>query len=315
MLHELNASPETVHWGYYDAGVRPALKINSGDSVRLETVSLPLRYISSLKALGIQEPIPRRILRIFEEVKDRGPGAHVLTGPIFVKGAMPGDVLEIELQEIGLPLPFGFNLIRPGFGVLPEDYPIFKMNLIRLNRDEMIAEFSENVKIPLKPFFGSMGVAPPSSSGRISSRPPGFHGGNLDNKELIEGAKLFLPIHVEGALFSLGDGHAIQGDGEVNATGIETSLTGLINLKLRKDMKLRWPMGETQEHVISMGFHENIQGATKMAVRNMIDYLVANKNLDYASAYSLSSIAVDFHITQAVNLVTGVHGLLSKKMF
>ena len=315
MLHEFKASPETIHWGYYDAAVEPALRIKEADSVTVETVSLPLMY-SDLTSLGLdEEKIPKDFRRIYSEVRERGPGPHILTGPILVEGAEPRDVLEVEIKKIELPLPFGYNTIRPSSGTIPEDFPYSNLKIIRFDLESRMANFSKDIKISLRPFFGSMGVAPPQSIGRISSRPPGFHGGNLDNKELVEGSKLYLPIHAKGALFSIGDGHALQGDGEVNSTAVETSMRGTLQFKIRRDLDMRWPLGETQTHIISMGFHEDLDEAARMALRNMIDYLTINKGLDRDEAYTLSSIAVDFHITQTVNRVKGVHGLLPKDIF
>ncbi|MHA2393454.1 MAG: acetamidase/formamidase family protein [Promethearchaeota archaeon] len=316
MLHEIKASPETIHWGYYDASIKPVLRIKPGDSVIVETVTLPIMYSSDLASLGLdEEKIPKEYKRIYHEFREKGPGPHILTGPILVEGAEPRDVLEVTIEKVELPLPFGYNVIIPSAGTLPEDYPYSNIKIIKFDLEDMMAGFSRDIEIPLKPFFGSMGVAPPPIRGRISSRPPGFHGGNLDNKELVEGSKLYLPIHAEGALFSIGDGHAFQGDGEVNSTAVEASMRGTIRFKVKKDMELKWPLGETPTHIISMGFHEDLDEAIRMALRNMIDYLTMNKGLDHDEAYILSSIAVDFHITQTVNRVKGVHGLLPKDIF
>src|SRR5581483_10531078 len=161
-----------------------------------------------------------------------------------------------------------------------------------------IAHFADGIEIPLRPFFGSLGVAPPAEMGRISSAPPGIHAGNLDNKELVAGTTLFIPVHVRGALFEAGDGHAGQGNGEVDITALETSLIGTFQFIVRKDMHLRWPRAETPTHYITMGLNEDLNEATKMAVREMIDFLMTEKHLSRDDAYMLASVAADLHITE-----------------
>jgi hypothetical protein len=189
------------------------------------------------------------------------------------------------------------------------------MRIIPLDERRMIARFTENIEIPLRPFFGSLGVAPPEPSGRIASGPPWVHAGNLDNKELVAGTTLFIPIHVKGALFLAGDGHAGQGNGEVDITALETSLIGTFQLIVRKDMKLRWPRAETTTHYITMGIHEDLNEATKMALRETIDFLVHDKHLSRDDAYMLSSVAVDLSITQLVDGNKGVHAMIPKNIF
>jgi acetamidase/formamidase len=171
------------------------------------------------------------------------------------------------------------------------------------------------VTLPLRPFFGVLGVAPPLLSGRISSGPPWIHTGNMDNKELVAGTTLFMPVHVRGALFSAGDGHAAQGDGEVCVTAMETSLRGSFQLTVRKDLKLRWPRAETPTHYMTMGFNENLEDAAKLATTEMLDFLVSEKHLTRSDAYILISDAVDLRITQLVDGKKGVHALLPKSIF
>jgi acetamidase/formamidase len=179
----------------------------------------------------------------------------------------------------------------------------------------MVGRFDDGIEIPLRPFFGSMGVAPPEASGRISSAPPGIHAGNLDNKELVAGTTLFIPVHVRGALFQIGDGHAAQGNGEVCITALETSLSGRLQFVVRKDMKLRWPRAETPTAFMTMGINEDLTEATKIAVREMIDFLVTEKKLSRDDAYMLSSVAADFSITQLVDGTKGVHAMIPKAIF
>jgi acetamidase/formamidase len=239
----------------------------------------------------------------------------MLTGPVYVEGAEPGDVLEVRIQKIRLAIPYALNAFAPGRGFLPEDFPYERVKAIPLDEKRMVAQFADGIEIPLHPFFGSMGVAPPASAGRISSAPPWVNAGNLDNKELVEGTTLFIPIHARGALFQTGDGHAGQGDGEVDITAMETSLVGTFQFIVRKDMHLRWPRAETPAAFITMGLDEDLTAATKMAVREMIDFLVEQKHMTRDDAYMLASVAADLHITQVVDGNKGVHMLIEKSIF
>jgi acetamidase/formamidase len=261
------------------------------------------------------EDVEQSLRDIYREVTNKGPGGHILTGPIFVEGAEPGDVLEVRIKDIKLAIPYAYNAFSPGRGYIPEDFPYARMRIIPLDAQKMIAHFADGIDIPLHPFFGSIGVAPPEVSGRVSSAPPWVHAGNLDNKELVAGTTLYIPVHAKGALLLVGDGHAGQGNGEVDITAMETSLIGTFELIVRKDMKLRWPRAETPTHYISMGIHEDLNEATKMALREMIDFLVNEKHLTRDDAYQLSSVAADLDITQLVDGNKGVHAMISKAIF
>ncbi|HWO01174.1 MAG TPA: acetamidase/formamidase family protein [Blastocatellia bacterium] len=312
--HKLAATPKTVAWGYYDASTPPVLRVKSGDTVEMQTLitSSPTR----LEGAGLPaEKVEQSLRDIYREVTNKGPGGHILTGPIYVETAEPGDVLEVRIQSIKLAIPYAYNAFGPGRGFLPEDFPYARMKIIPLDEKRMIARFSDGVEIPLKPFFGSMGVAPPEASGRISSGPPWVHAGNLDNKELVAGTTLFIPVHARGALFLAGDGHAGQGNGEVDITALETSLIGSFQLIVRKDMRVKWPRAETPTHFITMGIHEDLNEATKMALREMIDFLVNEKHLSRDDAYMLSSVAADLEITQLVDGNKGVHAMIPKSIF
>jgi acetamidase/formamidase len=312
--HQLKPTPKTVAWGYYDANTPPALRIKSGDTIEIQTLitSSPSR----LEAAGVPPDQVEQSLRdITKEVTNKGPGGHILTGPVYVEGAEPGNVLEVRIQSIKLAIPYAYNAFGPGRGFLPEDFPYPKIKIIPLDEKRMVARFSNTIEIPLKPFFGSLGVAPPETSGRISSGPPWIHAGNLDNKELVAGTTLFIPIHARGALFLAGDGHAGQGNGEVDITALETSLVGSFQLIVRKDMHLKWPRAETPSHFITMGIHEDLNEATKMALREMIDFLVTEKHLTRDDAYMLSSVAADLEITQLVDGNKGVHAMIAKSIF
>jgi len=312
--HQLKPTPKTVAWGYYDAATPPVLRIKSGDTVELQ--SLIVTSPARLESAGVPPAQVEQSLRdIHKEVTNKGPGGHILTGPIYVEGAEPGDVLEVRINAIKLAIPYAYNAFGPGRGFLPEDFPYPKIKIIPLDEKRMVARFADGIEIPLRPFFGSMGVAPPDVSGRISSGPPWIHAGNLDNKQLVAGTTLFIPVHVRGALFQAGDGHAGQGNGEVDITALETSLIGTFQLIVRKDIHLKWPRAETPTHYITMGIHEDLNEATKMAVREAIDFLVKEKHLSRDDAYMLASVATDLEITQLVDGNKGVHAMIPKGIF
>jgi acetamidase/formamidase len=313
-VHELPLTPEHVHWGYYDARLAPALRVASGDRVRVET--MVAGGLQRLRLAGVPEAdIPQTLKTVEQRVTERGPGAHPMSGPIFVETAAPGDTLEVRIVAIEFLHDFGVNAFSPGGGVLPDEYPYAGLRLLRWRPGATSVEFKPGITLPLAPFFGSIGVAPPPLVGRISSRPPGWHGGNLDNKDLVTGTVLFLPVHVPGALLSIGDGHALQGDGEVTGTALETSLRGTFELRVLKGQRLRWPRAETPTHYITMGLHEDLDEATKLAVREMVEFLMAEKKLSRDEAYMLCSLAADLHVTQAVDATKGVHASVAKNIF
>ena len=312
--YQLKATPKTVVWGYYDASAPPVLRIKSGESVEFQTLitSSPTR----LEGAGVApQQIEQNLRDIYKEVTNKGPGGHILNGPVFVEGAEPGDTLEVRVQKIDLTIPYAYNGFSPGRGFLPEDFPYARMRIIPLDRERMVAKFAPDIDIPLHPFFGSMGVAPPEVSGRVSSAPPWIHGGNMDNKELVAGTTVFFPVHVLGALFFIGDGHAGQGNGEVDITAMETSLDGTLQFIVHKGMRIKWPRAETPTHYISMGFHEDLNEATKLAIREMIEFLVNEKHLRRDDAYMLTSVSGDVDITQLVDGNKGVHVMLPKSIF
>jgi acetamidase/formamidase len=305
--HRLPATPQTVAYGHYWAESKPVLRVKSGDIIDVETLltNTPPR----LEAAGVAPADVQQSLRdIVAQVTDRGPGGHILTGPVYVEGAEPGDVLEVKVLSIDLPIAYGYNGCS---GFMRELCERPTTTIIPLDRRRMTAEFA-GVTIPLKPFFGSMGVAPPPDRGRVSSNPPDIHAGNLDNKELVAGTTLYIPVHVAGALFEVGDGHAAQGDGEVNQTAIETSLRGRIQLTVRKDMKLDWPLGETSTHWITMGMDKDLTVATRSCLQNTVKFLQGRLGISQTQAYQLASLAVDFRITQLVDGNVGVHAMVAK---
>jgi len=304
--HHLSASPGTVHWGYFDATLAPALEVNSGDTLVLESVS---GGPESLPGEGYH--VPPELLEIHEKVPRKMMG-HLLTGPVRIVGAKAGQVLQVDILDVGLRQDWGYNFIRPLSGGLPGEFDEVTQMTIRLHEETQEGELPWGTRLPLRPFFGVMGCAPPPSWGMISSIQPRAHGGNMDNKELVAGTTLYLPIFVDGALFSAGDGHGCQGDGEVCVTAIETALTGTFRLKLRGDMSLDLPRAENDDAFITMAFDEDLDDAAKEALRQMIGLITARTNLNRAQAYSLCSLAADLRVTQIVNGNKGVHVVLPK---
>jgi len=311
----LQASPSTVVWGYYSAKAKPVLTVHSGDTVRIQTLST-CGPTDRLESEGVAAAdIPSYNADIYREVKDRGPGGHILTGPVEIAEAEPGDVLEVQILKIDLDVPFACNGFAAGRGFLPNDYPYSRRKIIPLDRERMVAKFAPRIEIPLHPFFGSMGVAPPESAGKLDSAPPWMHAGNMDNKELVAGTTLYVPVQAKGALFEVGDGHAGQGNGEVDITALETFLTGTFRFVVHKDRHLLWPRAETPTSYISMGFSPDLKEAATLAVRDMINFLVDEKHLSRDEAYMLTSVAVDVDITQLVDGNVGVHAICPKNIF
>jgi acetamidase/formamidase len=312
--HTLLATPQSVEWGYYNSAAKPALAVHSGDTVQIQTISTCGSREEMLK-LGVRpEQIPPYTDLIYKEMPtDVGPGGHILTGPVAITEAEPGDVLEVQILKVEIDVDFACNGFFLGYGFLPMEYPYTHSKIIPLDRKRMIGTFAPGIELPLKPFFGSMGVSPPY--GKIDSAPPFAHAGNLDNKELVAGTTLYVPVAVKGALFEAGDGHAGQGNGEVDVEALETYLTGTFRFIVHKDRHLLWPRAETTEYYICMGFSKDLKEATEHAVRDMIAFLMEERHLSRDDAYMLTSVAVDVNITQLVDGNVGVHAMLPKKIF
>ena len=313
--HRLQATPATISYGYYWHEAAPVLRIASGDIIDVDT--LLTNTPNRLEASGVPpDQIQQSLRTIVSEVTGdrRGPGGHILTGPVFIEGAEPGDALEVKVLSIDLAIDYGYNGCS---GFIPSNCDkSVPQKIFKLDSKQMTSDFKPGVVIPLKPFFGSMGVAPASELGRVSSNPPGRHAGNLDNRLLVAGSTLFIPVFVPGALFSVGDGHAAQGDGEVDQTAIETSLRGKLQLTVRKGMTLTWPRAETATDYIAMATDEDLKVATTVAIQEMVDFLAASKNMTKHEAYQLVSIAGHVAITQLVDRpVYGVHVTMAKSIF
>ena len=312
-IHELHASPTTVHRGFFDASLKPVLTIDSGDVVRLWTATGNPRYFESL---GVpKDKIPSELYAVFAGVPGAGREDHTLDGPIAVRGAEPGDTVEIRIRSIDLWLPIAGMGIRAGRGSLPEEFPYSRDRVLFFDPEKKIIPFAPGVIVPAKPFWGVIAVAPPPSMGRVVSGPPNVFGGNMDNHDLQPGTSLFLPVHAKGALISIGDGHAVQGDGEVGMSAVETSLKGEIQVVLHKGMHITWPRAETPTHYMTMGLNEDLNQAAKIATREMLNFIVENKHLSRDDALMLMSAAMDLHVTQIVDGTKGVHAMLPKSIF
>jgi acetamidase/formamidase len=309
-VHQLPATPTTVAYGYYWSEAKPAIKVKSGDIVEIETMLT--NSPTGLERMGVKpEDIPQNLRDIVAQDTGslKGPGGHILTGPIYIEGADSGDVLEVRIQQITLPIPYAYNGCS---GFVRELCEVRGSKLIMMDRQKMTAEVAPGITVPLRPFWGSMGVAPAAALGRVSSNPPSRHAGNIDNKELVAGTTLYIPVFVKGALLEIGDGHAAQGDGEVDQTAIETNLKGRVQLFVRKDMKMDWPRIETPTHWITMGTDTSLTVATKTAIVEMVKMLQQMKGITQTQAYQAASMAADLHITELVDGNVGVHMLIAK---
>lgn len=312
-VHELRPTASTVHRGFFDSSLKPVLTINSGDVVRVWTATGNPKYFESL---GVpKEKIPDELYELWKGAPGEGRDDHTLTGPIAIEGAEPGDAIEIKIRAIDLWLPIAGMGFRANRGSLPEEFPYSRDRVLFFDPAKKEIPFAPGIVVPAKPFWGVIGVAPPVSMGRVPSGPPNVFGGNLDNHDLQPGTSLFLPVHVKGALLSLGDGHAVQGAGEVGMSAVETSLKGEIQVVLHKGMRITWPRAETPTHYMAMGLSEDLDTAAKIATREMLDFIVETKHLTRDDALMLMSAAMDLHVTQIVDGTKGIHATMPKAIF
>ncbi len=318
----IGSGAETVHWGYFSGALDPVACVRPGETVTIDTVSHEglVADQGAPEAFFARYGIPRDqvladAVAIYATVQHSGLGPHIVSGPVHVDGAEPGDVLAVHIIEATPRTPYGVNSMRATKGGLPDEFTLNRSIVIPFDLERRRALFAPGIEVPLAPFFGIMATGPARSLGPISSVPPGAHGGNIDLKELTAGTTLYLPVHVPGALFMVGDGHAAQGDGEVDLTAIETSMTGTFRFELIKGRPLVWPRAETPTHWIAIGLHESLDEAMKIAIRETVDFLTDEKGLTREDAYALASIAVDFEVTQVVDGVKGIHAMIPKAIF
>jgi acetamidase/formamidase len=310
--------------GHIPANVPPIMRVSPGQLVTIDTLSHqgintgddPIAFFARG---GIKsDEVLKDAVDIYGRIKPPpGGGTHVLTGPIYIEGAEPGDMLEVRVVDVLFRVPYGVNFSSKGVGVVPEllTEPVFR--IIRLDLERRVALLTPEIEVPLAPFMGIMAVAPPPDIQSVSSRPPGAFGGNLDLKQLTRGSTVYLPVYNAGALFFTGDAHAAQGDGEVDGTAIETSLTPVLQFFVHKGKgkSLNWPRAENATHYITMGIDKDLNLALKHAVQETVNFLIQEKGLDAKTAYALASIAVDFRVAEAVNLNQMVYGMIPKALF
>jgi acetamidase/formamidase len=342
--HHVRSRPETVVWGELPIDRPPVITVRSGETVTIDTLShqgaaQDTEPVAFLTALGVKrDEILQDVIDFWNSRDGRpreGRGPHVLTGPIYVEGATPGDVLEVQVLGFTLRTPFGINSSGPATGVLASSYPgtiatdkppVGAPRLIRTGTENgrPVAFFTSDIVVPLQPFMGTMAVAPPTAvvgqpgitaNGVQSSRPPGAFGGNLDFRDLSSGSSLFLPVFHAGARFYVGDPHSVQGDGEVNGTALEHSLTGRFRFVLHKNRRIALPRAETPAHYVVMGIDVDLDRAMRIATAQAVEFLVREKGLSEADAYALASIACDFHVAEAVDLTQVVVGKIPKAIF
>jgi acetamidase/formamidase len=307
--HVLEVAPHNVHWGYFSAGLKPRLIINSGDTVTISAVSGGPEILpeSPLVVPAVQRDI-------HAQVKERMIPGHICTGPVEVRGAKKGQTLQVDIQKIEPFADWAYHLIKPLVGALPLDFDERRLIHLTLDRSRNMWRLPWGQEIPFEPFFGVMGVAPPASWGTVNSLPPRQNGGNIDNKELGAGSTLYLPIFADGALFSVGDGHGAQSDGEIGMA-CETGLVGTFRLTVRDDMPIAWPMGETPTHFMTMAFDPDLDDCVVTALRLMLEFLTARTKLDRYQAYALMNLVADLRVTQVANGDKGIHCRMHKKYF
>jgi acetamidase/formamidase len=307
-MARLDAGADTVHWGYFDARLPPVLTVESGQQVVISTVSGSPDLLPSAPF-----QIPPALPEIHAANGPQRFFGHMCTGPVAIRGAKAGQTLQVDIEQIEPHYDWGYNTIRPLAGALPADFAESRLVHLTLDRKRWIWRLPWGQEVPFRPFFGVMAVAPPPAWGTLSTRPPRKNGGNIDNKELVAGTTLYLPIFNDGALFSVGDGHGAQGDGEVCVTAVETGLVGTFRLTVRDDIALEWPRAETPTHMITMAFDPDLDNCVVIALRQMLDLVCERTGIDRYQAYALLSVAGDLRVTQVVNENKGVHLMLDKR--
>jgi acetamidase/formamidase len=305
--HEIPATPDNMVWGYIDSTTPPVLEVASGDLVTLH--SFPAGGKETLPP----DPglVPDDYMLALDTLQ-QGPGPHFITGPISVAGAKPGDTLQIDVIDVKVRQDWGFMSILPLLGTLPDEFTDYETVHPIFDHVRNLAVMPWGTEIPLDPFFGILAVAPPPAWGRCGSPVPRSFGGNMDNRELRPGSTLYLPVYNEGALFYAGDGHAVQADGEVCITALETGVTGTFRLTVRKDLPIDWPFAETATHLMSIGLDEDLDDAAEQAVREMVKHVCARSTLTRNQAYMLCSLVGNLRVTQLVDGNKGIHMLFAK---
>ena len=312
--HELKLAPENVTWGPITGNTKPVLRVASGDTIVVETFGDSV--VNYLRFAGIPDSeIPASLRDLQDYGEAHGFAGSPTTGPIYIEGAEPGDTLAIHFLKFDFLHPYGWTQIAPGSGTLPKEFPFFKVKILHYNTEAGTVEFSPGITLKLAPFWGTVSVAPPLSPRGIQAMSPGPFGENMDDKELVAGSTLYLPVQVPRALLSFTDSHALQGDGEITISASETSLRGTVQVFVRKGKRILWPRAETPTHYMTMGVDPDLNEATRMAVREMLDFLTTEKGMSREDAYMLCSLAVDLHVTEFVDTPKGVRAMVPKSIF
>jgi acetamidase/formamidase len=320
----LGSTPDTVVWGYLSSRVPPVLRIKSGTTVRIDTLSHqglttrddPVTYFGRA---GIKpEDVLQDAKDVFAKVPHpKGLGVHILTGPIYIEGAAPGDALEVRVLDLEIRVPYGVNNTGPGSGVLPDLVPTPSPRVIKTDPQRKVALLLGGIDLPLSPFLGIMAVAPPPDLIIVSSGPPNKWAGNLDLKTLTVGSTLTIPVFNEGALFFTGDPHGVQGDGEVDGGALEQSLTATLQFIVHKGAGkgMRGPRAEDAANYYAIGIDLDLNVAMKNAVREAVDLLQEKAGVTTAEAYAIASMGVDFRVGEAVDSTLLIYGVIPKKFF
>jgi acetamidase/formamidase len=320
----LGSTPSTVVWGYFAARIKPALRIKSGTTVRIDTMSHQglLAKEDPVTFFGAGGVRPDEVLQDAKDIYAKVPhpaglGAHVLTGPIYVEGAEPGDMLEVRVRDLEFRVPYGVNNTGPGSGVLPNLVDKPTPRIIRIDPARKVALLPGGIELPLSPFLGTMAVAPPPDLITVNSVPPGRWGGNLDLRVLTIGSTLYLPVFAEGAMFYTGDPHGVQADGEVDGTALEQSLTATLQFVVHKGAghAMRGPRAEDADNYYVLGLDLHLDAAMKKAVQETVELLQEKGHMTAAEAYAVASMGVDFKVAEAVDSVQVIYGTIPKKFF
>lgn len=320
--HVVRSIPENMVWGYFGADVPSVYKVKDGDVVEIQTVNPSGVSRTNPEEFYTKNNLPldqhaQEVIAIMKNVKPEPSGirGHMLTGPVYIDGAEPGDSLEIRILDIQFPAAFGVNSVWPGGGGIPDAVTTRETFVYRYDTKRKVALLKEGVEIPLKPFMGVMALSPPPETGRVSSIPPAFFGGNLDIKHLIKGTTLHLPVSVPGGLFTTGDGHGAQGNGEVSGVAIETALTLTVKFIVHKGKSLKVPRAETPTHFIAVGLDKDLNKAMKNALSEAVAFIKDDLGFSFNEALSIASTGVDFEVSQVVDQTLGVHAMIPKSIF
>ncbi|MFD2570843.1 acetamidase/formamidase family protein [Spirosoma soli] len=320
--HVVRSLPEYMVWGYFGADVPPVYKVKDGDVVEIQTVNPSGVSRTNPEEFYTKNNLPidahaQEVIAIMKNVKPEPSGirGHMLTGPVYIEGAQPGDTLEIRILDLTFPAGFGVNSVWPGGGGIPDAVTTRETFVYRYDAKRKTASLKEGVDIPLKPFMGVMALSPPAETGRVSSIPPAFFGGNLDIKHLTKGTTLFLPVSVPGGLFTTGDGHGAQGNGEVSGVAIETALTLTTKFIVHKGKLLKQPRAETPTHFIAVGLDKDLNKAMKNALSEAVNFIKDELGFTFNEALSIASTGVDFEVSQVVDQTLGVHAMIPKAIF